>query len=153
MVAIGVNDDGYCEVIGTAEGYTESSECWQEFLSRLKSRGFSGVRLFAGDKAGAIDKVFPNAVYRRCIVYFYRNVLSKVPKSKRCQAAAMFKVMHVQESFGTSMEKTEFVADSLESSKLKETASCGVVKTLTYTCFPMEHWRRIRTNNAIELSP
>lgn len=65
----------------------------------------------------------------------------------------MFKVMHVQESFGTSMEKTEFVADSLESSKLKKTASCardGVVETLTYMHFPMEHWRRIRTHNAIE---
>ena len=28
MVAIGVNDDGYREVIGAAEGSTESSECW-----------------------------------------------------------------------------------------------------------------------------
>ena len=27
MAAIGVNDDGYREVIGTAEGFTESSVC------------------------------------------------------------------------------------------------------------------------------
>lgn len=33
MVAIGVNDDGYREVIGAAEGFTESSECWRDFLS------------------------------------------------------------------------------------------------------------------------
>ena len=37
MVAIGVNDDGYREVIGAAEGFTESAECWREFLSWLKS--------------------------------------------------------------------------------------------------------------------
>lgn len=34
MVAVGVNDDGYREVIGTAEGYTESSECWRGGSSR-----------------------------------------------------------------------------------------------------------------------
>jgi transposase-like protein len=26
----------------------------------------------------------------------------------------------------------------------------GIAETLTYTAFPMEHWRKIRTNNAIE---
>ena len=40
MVAIGVNDDDHHrEVIGAAEGFTESSECWREFLSWLKPRG------------------------------------------------------------------------------------------------------------------
>ena len=48
MVAIGVNDDGYREVIGAAEGFTESAECWREFLSWLKSRGLRGVRMFTG---------------------------------------------------------------------------------------------------------
>ena len=86
MVAIGVNDDGYREVIGAAEGFTESAECWREFLSWLKSRGLRGVRMYTGDKAagmvGAIAEVFPEAAYQRCTVHFYRNVLSKVPKSK-----------------------------------------------------------------------
>lgn len=44
MVAIGVNDDGYREVIGAAEGFTESAERWREFLSGLKSRRLRGVR-------------------------------------------------------------------------------------------------------------
>ena len=34
MVAIGA-DDGYREVIGAAEGFTESAECRREFLSWL----------------------------------------------------------------------------------------------------------------------
>ena len=65
MVAIGVNDDGYREVIGAAEGFAESSECWREFLSWLRSRGLRGVRMFTGDKAagmvGSIAEVFPEA--------------------------------------------------------------------------------------------
>ena len=91
MVAIGVNEDGYREVIGCAEGFTESAERWRDFLSWLKPRGLRGVRMFVGDKAagmvGSIAEVFPDAKYQRCTVHFYRNVLAKVPKSKRPQVA------------------------------------------------------------------
>lgn len=65
MVAIDVNDDGCREVVGCAEGFTESKECWRDFLSRLKSRGLRGGRVFTGDKAadmvGSIAEVFPGA--------------------------------------------------------------------------------------------
>ena len=159
MVAIGVNDEGYREVIGAAEGFTESAECWREFLSWLKGRGLSGVRMFTGDKAaamtGAIAEVFPDAAYQRCTVHFYRNVLSKVPRSKRSTVAAMLKAIHAQESFDASMEKAESVAKSLVEMKLAVAAKCvrdGVAETLAYTRFPMSHWRRIRTNNAIAVS-
>ena len=157
MVAIGVNDDGYREVIGAAEGFTESAECWREFLSWLKSRGLRGVKMFTGDKAagmvGALAEVFPDAAYQRCTVHFYRNVFSKVPKSKRKLVAGKLKAIHAQESFEASEEKALRVAEDLESMRLKEAAKVvreGYAETLAYTRFPMEHWRRIRTNNAIE---
>ena len=41
----------------------------------------------------------------------------------------------------------------MEALRLKEAAKVvreGYAETLTYTRFPMEHWKRIRTNNAIE---
>ena len=95
MVSISVNEDGYREVIGCAEGFTESKECWRDFLSWLKSRGLRGVRMFTGDKAagmvGSIAEVFPGAGYQRCTVHFYRNALAKVPRSKRSRVADMLK--------------------------------------------------------------
>ena len=63
MVAIGVNDDGFREVIGAEEGFTESAECWQEFLSWLKSRGLRGVRMFAGDKAAGMVGAIGGVVF------------------------------------------------------------------------------------------
>ena len=58
--------------------------------------------MFVGDKAaGMVDsiaEIFPDAKYQRCTVHFYRNVLTKVPKSKRPQAAAMLKAIHAMES-------------------------------------------------------
>jgi transposase-like protein len=157
MVAIGVNDDGYREVIGAAEGLAESSECWRDFLSWLRSRGLRGVRMFTGDKAagmvGSIAEVFPEAAYQRCTVHFYRNVLSKVPKSRRAKVAAMLKAIHAMESREASEAKALAVADELERMGPGEAAKVvreGYAETLAYTRFPQEHWRRIRTNNAIE---
>ena len=157
MVSIGVNEDGYREVIGCAEGFTESKERWRAFLSWLKSRGLRGVRMFTGDKAagmvGSIAEVFPGAKYQRCTVHFYRNALAKVPKSKRSQVAAMLKAIHAMKSRDASAAKAESVAAELESMKLKEAAKVvreGFAETLTYCEMPREHWRRIRTNNAIE---
>ena len=157
MVAIGVNDDGYREVIGAAEGFTESSECWRDFLSWLRSRGLRGVRMFTGDKAagmvGSIAEVFPEAAYQRCTVHFYRNVLSKVPKSRRAKVAAMLKAIHAMESREALEAKALAVADELERVGPEEAANVvreGYAETLAYTRFPQEHWRRIRANNAIE---
>ena len=45
MIAIGVDDDGYREVIGAAEGLAGSSERRRGFLSWLRSRGLHGVRM------------------------------------------------------------------------------------------------------------
>ena len=157
MVAIGVNDGGYREVIGAAEGFTESSECWREFPSRLRSRGLHGVRMVVGDKAsgmvGSIAEVFPDAAHRRCTVHFYRNVLARVPKSRRAAVAAMLEAVHAMESREAAEAKALAVADELERMRLGEAARVvreGSPETLAYTAFPREHWRRIRTNNAIE---
>ncbi len=143
MVAIGMNEDGYREVIGCAEGFTKSKECWQDFLSWLKSRGLRGVRMFTGDKAagmvGSIAEVFPSARYQRCTVRFYRNALAKVPKSKRSQVAAMLKAIHAMESREAASAKAGSVAAELESMRLKEAAKVvreGFAETLTYCEMP-----------------
>ena len=53
-------------------------------MRHLKARGLKGVRLIVGDKClglvEAIGEVFPESKYQRCIVHFYRNMLSVVPK-------------------------------------------------------------------------
>ena len=157
MIAIGVNDDGYREVIGAAEGFTESSECWRDFLSRLRSRGLHGVRMVVGDKAsgmvGSIAEAFPEAAHRRRTVHFHRNVLARVPRSGRAAVAAMLKAVHAVESREAAEAKALAVADELGRMRLGEAARvvrAGYAETLTCTGFPREHWARIRADNAIE---
>ena len=157
LVAIGVNGDGRREIIGCAEGFTKSKDSWREFLLWLRERGLRGVRMVTGDRCqgmvGALEEVFPQARYQRCTVHFYRNVLNKVPKQKRTLVAKMLKAIHAQESKEAAVAKADEVASSLERMRLGAAAKVvreGYLETLTYTDFPMQHWTRIRTNNAIE---
>ena len=86
LVAIAVNEDGFREVLGAAEGMKEDKASWVSFFQWLRGRGLDGVKLIVGDKCmgmlEAVGEVFPDAKYQRCTVHFYRNVFSVVPKSK-----------------------------------------------------------------------
>ena len=157
LVAIAVNEDGFREVLGAAEGMKEDKASWVSFFQWLRGRGLDGVKLIVGDKCmgmlEAVGEVFPDAKYQRCTVHFYRNVLSVVPKSKVKIVAKMLKAIHAQESKKASREKAKAVVAELRAMKLKEAAKKvedGIEETLTYCDFPSEHWTRIRTNNVID---
>ena len=75
----------------------------------------------------------------RCIVHFYRNVFSVVPKAKIKHVALMLKAIHAQESREAALKKVEAVVEELKSMKLKEAAKkvCdSFEETLTYMSFP-----------------
>lgn len=157
LVAIAVNEDGYREVLGAAEGMKEDKASWVGFFQWLKGRGLEGVKLIVGDKClgmlEAVGEVYPDAKYQRCTVHFYRNVFSVVPRSKGKLVAKMLGAIHAQESKAAAQAKARDVAAALREMKLKEAAKKvedSVDETLTYMVFPFEHWMRIRTNNVIE---
>ena len=157
LVAIGVTNDGYREIIGAAEGLKEDFESWKNFLVWLKQRGLHGVKLVIGDKAlgmvESIGQVFPDAKYQRCTVHFYRNVFSATPKQRIKEVSKMLKAIHAQEDKAAALEKAQAVAEKLRKMKLSKAAQKvaeSVHETLTYMEFPAEHWTRIRTNNTLE---
>lgn len=157
LVAIGVNADGYREVLGAAEGMKEDKASWLSFFQWLRGRGLCDVKLIVGDKCAgmleAVGEVFPDAKYQRCVVHFYRNVFSVVPRSKMQTVAHMLKAIHAQENKAAAREKAKQVVEALRAMKLPEAArkvDDGIQETLTYMGFPYQHWLKIRTNNVIE---
>ena len=50
LVAISVNEDGFREVLGAAEGMKEDKASWVSFFQWLRGRGLDGVKLIVGDK-------------------------------------------------------------------------------------------------------
>ena len=157
LVAIGVRRDGYREVLGVCEGTKEDKEGWRNFLRHLKERGLNGVRLLVSDKCLGLMEVlgefYPDARWQRCVVHWYRNVLSVVPKAKAKKVAAMLKAIHAQEDRQAARKKAGDVVEKLREMRLGKASDAvgeGVEETLSYMEFPPEHWRQIRTNNPLE---
>lgn len=157
LVAVGVNKDGYRDILGVAEGAKEDKESWRNFFRYLKKRGMKGVELFITDKSlGLIESIgefYPKARWQRCVVHFYRNVFTAVPKGKVKQVVAMLKAIHAQEDRKEALKKAVAVTKKLQSMKLRKAADIlkdGIEETLSYYTFPSEHWRKIRTNNPLE---
>ena len=157
LVAIGVNAEGFREVLGVMEGAKEDTESWRAFLRHLKGRGLRGVRLVISDKClglvEALGESFPGALWQRCVVHFYRNVMRVVPTGKVREVMALLKAVHAQEDREAALAKAAQVVAKLEAMRLGQAAAvvrAGVVETLAYMSFPREHWTRLRTNNPLE---
>ncbi|OEJ63612.1 IS256 family transposase [Magnetovibrio blakemorei] len=157
LVAIGVNADGYREILGIQEGAKEDKAGWSNFLKHLKGRGLQGVELIISDACmGLVESVgdfYPDTCWQRCTVHWYRNVFSHVPSTKVREVSLMLKAIHAQEDLPAAQAKADEVAAKLRSMRLNKIADWvakTVDETLGYYAFPNEHWRRIRTNNPLE---
>ena len=157
LVAIGVNAEGYREILGVMEGPKEDKEGWTEFLRHLKQRGLKGVKLMISDKCyGLVESVleqYPDADWQWCIVHFYRDVWKDVPRGKVKDVSAMLKAIHAQEDAEAARKKAGDVVEKLRAMKLPKAAEQvenTIDETLVYMNYPREHWRCIRTNNPLE---
>jgi putative transposase len=151
------NEDGFREMLGTWEGPKEDQAGWGEFIRHLKDRGLKGVKLFVSDKCmglvESLEQYYPEALWQRCTVHFYRNVWSKVPSTKMPEVIPMLKAIHAQEDREAAIGKARQVIEKLKAMKLYDAAKIleeGFLETLSYTLFPRTHWRSLRTNNPME---
>ena len=94
----------------------------------------------------SISEFYPETKWQRCVVHYYRNVFSLVPRGKVKEVAAMLKAIHGQEDHQAAQEKAVQVATRLDGMKLPAAAKLvreGIEETLSYMSFPREYWRRI----------
>ncbi|CQR72551.1 Transposase, Mutator family [Sporomusa ovata DSM 2662] len=75
-VVLGINLEGYKEILGIWIGENESSKFWLSVLNELKSRGVQDVYLFCVDGLNgfreAIGAAYPKAGIQRCIIHQIR---------------------------------------------------------------------------------
>lgn len=157
LVAIGVNDQGYRKILGVVEGAKEDKAGWSGFLRHLKERGLKEVKMFITNACmGLVESLgdfYPDAKWQRCMVHFYRNIFSVVARKKMSEVSAMLKAIHASEDREAADQKAACVCEKLRVMRLPQATDKieqSIAETLTYYCFPRQHWRRIRTNNALE---
>ncbi len=101
----------------------------------------------------SIAEYLPDARWQRCIVHFYRNVLSQLLSSKVREVSHRLKAIHSQESRPAAHYKAAAVIAELGRQRLTRAAELieqSIAETLTYYAFPDGHWRKFRTNNPLE---
>lgn len=160
LVAYGITFFGIREIISFRQASKENKTTWLAFLNDLYRRGLEGknIRLITVDgQKGlltAIEEVYPYISIQRCWAHKLRNVIGYLPRKRQkgcsLEAAAIYNAITRQEAIKQfKLWKRKWISVS------KEAVNC-LEKDAEYMFrffdFPKEHWKKIRTTNAIERS-
>lgn len=156
MVAVGVNEEGYREILGVRVGDSESEASWTEFLRWLKERGLCGVDVVVSDDhpglVKAIQKCFQGAMWQRCQTHFARNVLDVCPKALQPKLAARLKSLFDAPDMATARKLLEGIVDEFgaRAPKAVECLEDGFEDAMAVLALPKPYRRRLRTTNMLE---
>jgi len=97
-VVIGLDLEGYKEILGFWLNGTESSRFWLGVLNDLKARGVKDIFIFSVDGLTGLEKaieaVFPRSEIQRCVVHQIRNSLRYVSWKDRRELARDLKKVY-----------------------------------------------------------
>jgi len=156
MIATGVNEAGYREILGVMLGDSESEASWTEFFSWLKGRDLRGVDIVVSDSHGGLVKAlrtqFQGATWQRCQTHFMRNFLDATPKSLHDELYGKVRAILDAPDVDTArLLMDQVVSDYSEKAAkavaLLETAFDDITAVL---CLPERYRKRLRTTNGME---
>lgn len=108
-VVLGINNEGYKEILGIWVGGNESSKFWLGVLNDLKTRGVKTVNLFCVDGLSgfreAIQAVYPFAGIQRCIIHQIRSSTKYVSYKHIKEFVADLKLIYTSINEETAMER------------------------------------------------
>ena len=156
LVAVGINEEGYREVLGFKMADSESETSWGEFFAELKDRGLDAVDLVTSDDhkglVKAIRKHFQGAAWQRCQTHFSRNVLDKCPKKYQPELKQWLnRIYHAKdlEDARRMLRETlqTFEADAPKAMAILE---AGFEDVMAVMSLPEKYRQRLRTSNGLE---
>lgn len=156
LAAVGVDEEGFREVLAVEIAAGEKSAAYSSLLRGLLDRGLSGVRLVVSDDhesiKAAVAGELPGVEWQRCIVHFARNVLAHVPASAMSEVAEDLKAIFKVRREKTAKALVEEFVEMYEKHYPKAVSvfEAGIGDALTYLGYPGSHHARIRTTNVLE---
>jgi transposase-like protein len=156
VVAMGVNADGRRELLGIKVGDSETEAFWAQFISHLKERGLSDVKLVVSDAhvglTKAIGRQLQGCVWQRCRIHFARNLLPRVPKAHQGMVTAALRSVFAQETAADILNRWDDLAASLAERFPNAAALMDEARedVLAFRHFPQAHWRKIWSTNLLE---
>lgn len=155
LVIVGVRLDGTKELVAVADGHREDTESWLDVLRDLRDRGMRAPEVAVGDGAlgfwGALRQVFGATREQRCWVHKTANVLAALPKRAHADAKTAMAAIYTADTRAAAIDAAHAFADQFcayPKATAKITHDLDVL--LTFYDLPAEHWKHLRTTNAIE---
>ena len=154
-IIIGVDTQGYKEILGMWIDETESASFWNNVFEDLKERGVKDILYMSSDGIagfkGSLEMVFPKAHSQRCVVHLVRTLYSLCPKKEAKEIVGDFKKIYTS----TSLEEACLMLDIFKKrySEQKRIVK-KVIEFMPYLEplfeIPQEIRKCIYTTNAIE---
>jgi putative transposase len=114
-VVLGINMEGYKDVLGIWIGENETSKFWLGVLNELKNRNVQDVLIFSVDGLTglkeAIEAVYPKAFIQRCIIHQLRNSFKYVSYKHLKEFSKDFKAVYKAPSEEAALEALYEVKD------------------------------------------
>ncbi len=158
LCAYGITLMGTPELISFRLATAESEAQWAAFLSDLYKRGLVGdaLRLITIDGCSglraALETVYPYVAVQRCWAHKMRNVAAKLPRKHQKACLAGAKAIYQASTQRQAVK--EFRRWASEWSTVAPNAvRCieeDLDELLSFLKCPADHWRKVRTTNAIE---
>ena len=112
-VVLGINEDGYKEVLALEVGENENSKYWLGVLNGLKNRGVQDILILCSDGLTglkeAIAAAFPKTEHQRCIVHMVRNTLKYVTNKDMKNFARDLRTIYTAPDEKTAVRRLEEV--------------------------------------------
>lgn len=156
LIAIGVNGDGYRQVLAVEIANRESHNSWKDFLLRLQERGLREVDLIISDEhAGlrkAIMEVFCQIPWQRCYVHFLRNAIDYLPRKANDDCLQELRWIYDRKDIKEAKTDLNTWLDKwmIKYPKLCTWVEENIFETLTFYQFPKQHHKHLKSSNLLE---
>ena len=154
-VIIGVNKDGYKDILGLWIDKTESASFWTGVFEDLKVRGVQDIFYMCSDGiagfSGSLETAFPKTFPQRCVVHLTRNISKICPRKQLKAVNAAWKDIYTSNSYEEALLKFEqFKIDFKKYSTVVKKVEDSMQFIEPLFELPKEIRKAIYTTNAIE---
>ena len=155
-IAIGIDLDGYKDVLGMWVGENESAKFWATVLNSLKNRGVEDIFIACTDNltgfSAAIEAVYPKTEIQNCIIHQLRNSSKYVSYKDLKALMADLKAVYAAVDEPAALDALDTFAEHWDKKypKISQSWRNNWANLSTYFKFPQALRRLIYTTNTIE---
>jgi putative transposase len=155
-VAIGINLEGYKDVLGMWTSAHEGAKFWLQVLTELRNRGVQDIFIACVDGLkgfpAAIETVYPQAQVQLCIVHLVRQSLNYVSWKQRRSVALGLRPIYSAPTAEEALHRLEDFATKWDSTHptISQVWRRNWEHVTPFFAFPSDIRKVIYTTNAVE---